>query len=194
MGPEARAQRVTKLSASQRPFAVEAGATAWLEEASIPIEGSGASLSSLSEIPEGYRPPQAGTPGDDKIDRAAEQQTEQFMAGISRAGNAAQRPFAAGENVKGWLDQASRSLVSSVTSRASSLFEKFSPSQEEVAGDQSFDGKAEEQTKQYLDGLTDTAQKPFAAGYNTPGWLEAASSPMVRIFTGKLNDADNILQ
>ena len=182
MGPEARAQRVSKLSASQRPFAVGAGATAWLEEASIPIEGSGASLSSLSEIPEGYRPPQAGISKDVTLDLAAEQQTKQFLAGISREGNAAQRPFAAGEAAKGWLEEASSPLERpAASSDLASFYE--GPSQTGNSGDKAFDERAEKQANDYLAGLSDTLNalpRPFAAGYNVPHWLEAASTPMVR--------------
>ena len=177
MGSEARAKRASELSAAQRPFADVEGTEAWLEAASIPIEGSGASLSSLYGLPKGYTPARLGVTGDVRFDPTAEQQTKQYLAGLSEAPG---KPFAAGEAVKGWLDQASRPLTSNVTSEASSLYEKYSPSQAEMEGDQAFDGNAEEQTRQYLAGLPEASRRPFAAEYNVPGWREAASSPMVR--------------
>ena len=178
LGPEARAQRISKLGATERPFAV-GRAKAWLEEASIPTEGSGASLSSLYGLPEGFSPSQIGVTGDAAFDAKAEQQAREYLASLPAA---PERVFAAGEAVKGWLDQASRPLTSSATSRASTLFEKYSPSQAEVEGDQTFDGRAEEQTRQYSAGLASTpssSRRPFAAGYLEPGWLEAASTLMV---------------
>ena len=183
LGPEARAQRVSKLGAAERPFATGQGAKAWLDDASIPIEGSGASLSSLYGLPEGYRPPQAGITGDVKIDQAAEQQTKQFLAGISRGGNAAQRPFAAGEGAKGWLEEASSPLDRPAASSDLASF-YGSPSQTGFSGSKSFDAMAEKQTRQYLKGLArdrNIPKGPFAAGNDAPGWLEAASSFRVRI-------------
>ena len=185
MGSEARAQRASELSAAERPFAAGQEAKAWLDEASIPLEGSGASLSSLFEIPEGYSPSQIGVIGDKKFDDAAEEQTEQYQAVISSNVGALPRPFAAGGDAKSWLDEASILLQSSgPSSDISKLYEGYDPSQAELVGDQSFDSMAEDQTRNYLDGLSSTpsaSQKPFAADNIVPGWLESASSPMVRL-------------
>ena len=183
MGSEARAQRVSKLNASERPFAAGQEARVWLDEASIPIEGSGASLSSLYGLPEGYSPIRAGFTSDVAFDQAAEQQTRQYVASLFTDLSGTQRPFAAGEAAKGWLEEASSPLERpAASSDLASFYE--GPSQMAISANKSFDATAEQQTRQYLKGLArdrDTPKGPFAAGNDAPGWLEAASSFRVRI-------------
>ena len=153
LGPEARAQRISKLSAAERPFAVGQEAKGWLDGASLPTEGSGASSSSLYGLPEGYSPAQMGMTGDSNFDPAAEQQTKQYLASLS---DAPEKPFAASKAVKGWLEEVSAPIADSsslTTSSLSEVPEGYSPSQEGITGDSSFDAAAEEQTRQYLAGL-----------------------------------------
>lgn len=190
LGPEARVQRIVELSEAERPFAVGEGARSWLEQASMPLEGlrASSSISSLSEIPEGYNPSQAGVAGNPQFDQAAEDQTRQFLTGITGGVDAARKPFAAGGAVKSWLEEASTPMGDSSVYAKSSLFDppvEVAPGQTDSREENKFDATAEQQTKQFLADLiddADTSRKPFAVGNDSPGWLEAASTPMVCSF------------
>lgn len=103
---------------------------------------------------------------------------------------ALERPFAAGEAVKSWLDDASNPLDSLDTpsgiSSLSDTPQDFIPSQDASEANKGFDEKAEEQTRQFLAGISsrtaeDRPQKPFVPGRNSPLWLEAAFSLVVSL-------------
>ena len=192
MGSEARAQRASELSAAERPFAAGQEAKAWLDEASIPLEGSGASFSSLFEIPEGYSPSQIGVIGDKKFDDAAEEQIEQYQAGLASSTSTSQQPFAAGGVVKGWLEEATIPIAlpdsSSSADTLGDFLEGYDAEQQAASGNIDFNEAAEEQTKQYLAALPTSlagSQKPFAAGVDSPSWLEAASLPLVSMLKSR---------
>lgn len=110
LGSEARAQRVVKLSASQRPFAVGSGLQSWLDEAQLPPAGPRA-VSSLYELPQGYSPSQAGVTGEPSFDQSAEDVTKQYLDGLSANAEDSQRPFAVGSSSQGWLEAASSLMV-----------------------------------------------------------------------------------
>ena len=115
LGPEARAQKVINLSAAERPFAVGEGAKGWLDEASVPLEGSGASLSSLYGLPEGFSPNQQGIFGDGGFDLAAEEQRARYLASLSSNVAPTQTPSAAERDSPGWWEKATVLLVSITT-------------------------------------------------------------------------------
>ena len=126
LGPEARAQRIGELSASQRPFAVESMG-AWLDKAStplgVPAASSSSFSSSLNDVPEGSL---EGNTGDVTFDEVAEAQTKQYMAVLTDV-SGSQRPFAAGRSIPGWL-QADTSPMVSRSYCSSSKVSYFSPS------------------------------------------------------------------
>lgn len=184
LGSEGRAQRVNKLGEAERPFAVGGASKSWLEEASSPLEDSKLPSPSFGQLFVEYSTRQANLGTQRGFDQAAEELTAQYQAGFSGDANASQRPFAVGGDVKSWLENASGAPDTS-TIRISSLSEipeGYLPSPEDTAGNSSFDAAAEEQTRQYLAGVSGSpsARRPFAAGLESPDWLKAASIPLVR--------------
>lgn len=185
LGSEARAQRIVNLSASERPFAVGGPAEDWLDEASSPLQAFQNPSSSFGAIFAEYSTREANATGSRDFDQAAEENVKQYLAGLPSPDGSAERPFAAGDIVKGWLDRASgppeESDASVRISSLSELPQGFTP---DITGDAVFDLKAEEQTRQFLAGLSSNASgalRPFAAGIGSPGWLEAATSSAVSI-------------
>lgn len=110
LGPEARAQRVSGLSANARPFAAGESTRSWLDEASIPLDRSGTSPSASTGSEVTLSPGQEFV-GDASFDQMAEELTKQYLAGLSSSLGAAARPFAAGTDIPGWLEAASTPLV-----------------------------------------------------------------------------------
>ena len=108
-----RIDSVSRLPVADRPFSASNKSRGWLEEASIPV-GSNSSLftSSLNDLPEGYSPSREGIAGDETFDKAAEEQTRGFLAGLSSDMEVSQRPFAAGVDTPGWFEAATSSSVS----------------------------------------------------------------------------------
>lgn len=188
LGAEARAQRVRKLRATQRPFALGTDVKAWLDEASTPLEPLGDPSRSPGQLLVGYGTRRI-TAGDKLFDQTAEQQTRQYLASLTDTPSTLERPFAADGFAKSWLEEASSPMegIDTDKSRVSSLSELpvgFTTSPEDLADGQSFDQTAEEQTQQYLAGLSNlgtASSKPFASGSTTPGWLESASHPLVSL-------------
>lgn len=110
---------------TKMPFAT--GAKTWLEEATIAPgqPGSSTSISSLSEIPEGYSPSKAGVKGDQRFDQNAEELTRQYLESISSSPTALQLPFAVGDKSPGWLEAASTPMVSAPPCKFLYLFSGF---------------------------------------------------------------------
>lgn len=113
LGSEARAQRVSELSASRRPFAAGGIQKSWLDEASSPVKRSAAprAISTLAELPKDYSPSKAEFTGDSKFDQAAEEQTRMYLAGISSHVDGSPQPFAVGKEIPGWREAASLPVV-----------------------------------------------------------------------------------
>ena len=93
LGPEARAQRISDLSATERPFAVGGSVKAWLDEASTPLEDSPAASSTVSWYEEGA-PSQGPVIGDRGFDIAAEEHAKQFQTALEGNIKRSQRPSA----------------------------------------------------------------------------------------------------
>lgn len=180
LGPDARAQRVLKLNASERPFAAGQGVKAWLDEASTPLQRSEAAPSSIVyESSEEYSPSKREINAYTDFDQAAEEQTRQYLASLSTGRSGPPRPFAADEGARAWREE-----VSAPQGKSSNLYmapQGTAPAQKDPTAYQNFDSLAEEQTRQYLDRLSRAegqTQKPFAAGGGSQSWLEAAIIPM----------------
>ena len=96
------------------------------------------------------------------------------------------KPFAAGEDTTSWLEEASTPMgdSSSQLSSISSLYDapqEFGQSQADLSGNKLFDEVVEKEIAKFDAALSsgeDASERPFAAGDESPGWLEAVSTPV----------------